>query len=405
MIIVFTVDCYAAKKEVSKEIVSPEKEVVLTGLDVLKKSDYHILKNKRVGLITNNTGVDAYGESAIDLIYNSKDVKLIRLFSPEHGIRGEADEKVNDQIDDKTSLQIISLYGKNYKPTPENLKDIDVLVYDIQDVGCRFYTYLGTLFYCMQAAADKSIEFVVLDRPNPVNGVNVSGFIPDSTMINKLTSIYYIPTRYGMTIGEIAKMFNAECSINVKLTVIAMENWKRNMYWEDTGVKWINPSPNMKTVNGAINYSEFGWIETTSLSMARGTDIPFEMFGAPYIDNNKLLKELKKYKIDGAVIETAEFIPTAKYHRFQNKKCYGVYLKIVDRNTFNGQRFGLILSQVLYNMYPKDFIFYGGFKTSVGSEKVSIWLKNGRDVADIENETKKGVENFKKVRKPYLLYQ
>ncbi|PYS72181.1 MAG: hypothetical protein DMF73_08955, partial [Acidobacteria bacterium] len=284
-------------------IAAPADAQVLTGIDVLERDGFKQLNGLRIGLVTNQTGRDRAGHSTIDALFKAPNLKLVALFSPEHGIRGLADEKVSDTKDDQTGLPVYSLYGETRRPKPEQLKDIDALVYDIQDIGARFYTYTATLGYVMEEAAKAKLPLFVLDRPNPINGVDVEGPIADTDKFS-FTAYYAIPVRYGMTIGELARFFNEEKHLGADLRVIQIENWRRAMWFDSTGLTWINPSPNMRSLTEAALYPGIGLLETTNVSVGRGTDIPFEVVGAPWIDGPKLAGYLNSRRIPGV-----RFIP------------------------------------------------------------------------------------------------
>lgn len=377
----------------------------MTGIDVLAERKFDILKGKRVGLITNHTGLSRDNASTIDVLKAAEGVKLTALFGPEHGIRGTADEKVASGTDAKTGLPVYSLYGKTEKPTSEMLKDVDVLVFDIQDIGTRFYTYIGTMAFAMQAAKENGKEFVVLDRPNPIGGEKVEGIVIDAAQTGKNTAIYPIPTRHGMTVGELAKMFNEKFGIGCTLTVVPMKNWTRDMYWDQTGLLWVNPSPNMKTLNGAILYPGLGAGETTTLSCGRGTDHPFEIYGAPYTDGEKVAANFNARNIPGIRLVTFDHTPTAKYHNYENMACHGVYAIVSDRNAFDSVEAGFAMFQAMYAAHPKEFKPAGGFKTETGSDKVWDMLmvekKTPRQVLDTFEPSR---QEFLKERAKYLLY-
>ncbi|OGR86146.1 MAG: hypothetical protein A3A86_03130 [Elusimicrobia bacterium RIFCSPLOWO2_01_FULL_60_11] len=257
---------------------------VLLGIDVLEKGGFKELKGKNVGLITNHTGMDSKGRSTIDVLHAAPGVKLVKLFSPEHGIRGRAEhgKAVEDGKDAKTGLPIFSLYGKTQRPTADMLKGLDALVFDIQDIGTRFYTYTTTLAYALEESARAGIEFVVLDRPNPLTGSIVEG-VPLDPSIKHFTAYLQVPVRHGLTVGEIAKWHNGTAWIHARLTVVQMQGWSRPMSWEDTGLKFRPTSPNIRTVTAAVLYPGIGGFEATNLSVGRGTSEPFEVFGAPWI--------------------------------------------------------------------------------------------------------------------------
>ncbi|MFH1304516.1 MAG: exo-beta-N-acetylmuramidase NamZ domain-containing protein, partial [Planctomycetota bacterium] len=260
---------------------------VLTGIDVLQKDQFKSLKGLKIGLITNHTGLSRDGKSTVQILNDAPDVQLVTLFSPEHGFAGKLDvSKIGDSTDDKTGLKIFSLYGKTRTPTPESLQGLDALVFDIQDIGTRFYTYISTMGNAMQAAKKQGIKFIVLDRPNPINGVDFAGPVLDEGT-QSFVGYHRIPVRHGMTVGELARLFNSEMKIDVELQVIPLQNWKREMYFDETGLTWVNPSPNMRNLNEAVFYPGIGLLETTNLSVGRGTDTPFEWIGAPWLDGKQ----------------------------------------------------------------------------------------------------------------------
>ncbi len=262
---------------------------VLTGIDVLARERFKQLAGMRVGLVTNQTVRDRAGHSTIDILYKAPNVKLVALFSPEHGIRGTADEKVSDSKDEQTGLPIYSLYGETRRPTPEQLKDLDALVFDIQDVGTRFYTYISTLGYVIEEAAKAGRLVFVLDRPNPIGGLEIEGPVADADKLS-FTAYHSIPVRHGMTIGELAQLFNQQRQLGCDLRIIKMEGWRRAMWFDETNLLWVNPSPNMRSLTEATLYPGVGLLETTNISVGRGTDTPFEVVGAPWIDGQPLLK-------------------------------------------------------------------------------------------------------------------
>jgi len=335
----------------------------------------------------------------------------VALFSPEHGIRGTDDEKVASGVDAKTGLKIHSLYGKTCRPTPEMLNGIDVLVFDIQDIGTRFYTYIGTLSLAMRAAKTAGIQFVVLDRPNPINGVAVQGAIPDFVLPERknscgaITSIHPIPTRHGMTIAELARLFNSEFDINCNLTVIPMQGWQRKMYFSDTGLTWINPSPNMKSETAALLYPGLGTLETTNLSVARGTAQPFQMYGAPWVNARAMVNNLAKRQIPGISFSPAEFIPTAKGFSHLGKTCYGVSVTVTDRKLLDPVLAGLHLAQAFYEVHPDRFKSYEGFVTETGDRYAwTLLTSKGMTPEMVAGRWNDELERFKKVRERYLLY-
>jgi uncharacterized protein YbbC (DUF1343 family) len=384
---------------------------VLPGIDVLSAQNFKILQNKRVGLITNHTGRSVSGASSIDLIHSAAGVNLVALFSPEHGIRGLSDDKVSSTFDLKTGLPIHSLYGKSCRPTAEMLRGVEILVFDIQDIGTRFYTYIGTLSLAMRAAKEAGIPFVVLDRPNPIGGEKVQGAIPATVLPERkngcgaITSIHPIPTRHGMTIGELAQLFNAEYGIGCDLAVIPMLGWRRSMYFDQTGLTWINPSPNMKSLDAAILYPGPGTLETTSLSVGRGTAKAFLAYGAPWVDAALVLKNLSARKIPGIAFEACSFIPTTPGFSYKGKICYGVCVTELDRELLDPVRAGLHLVQAFHETHPLRFRAYEGFATETGDRDVwGLLTKVRRSPESVLEEWNSKLKRFLEIRKRYLIY-
>ncbi len=372
---------------------------VLNGIDVLKRQNYAPLKKLRIGLITNHTGIDRQRNSTIDLLKNAPGVDLKALFSPEHGIRGEVDEKVTDSVDEKTGLPVYSLYGVRRAPTAEQLQGLDALVFDIQDIGCRFYTYPATMGNCLEAAAKAKLKFFVLDRANPINGVSIEG--PVHTGAPSFVAFHNVPLRHGMTVGELAQMFNAEKNFQADLTVIRMENWTRDMYFDQTSLPWINPSPNMRSVYAAILYPGIGLLES-ALSVGRGTDRPFELVGAPYIDDLQLAAEMNGAGLEGIRFVPARFTPT--YSTFKDKPCGGVALVLTDREKMSPVDVGLELARVLEKRYPAEFALakMDHLLLDAGTDS---GIKAGSPLAEIKQGWNRGLEDFKKRREKYLLYK
>jgi len=322
----------------------------LNGIDVLVRQKFAPLKGLRVGLITNPTGQDRDRNPTIDLLKNAPGVELKALFSPEHGIRGAADERIGDSVDEKTSLPIYSLYGERSKPTAEQVKDLDALVFDIQDIGCRFYTYTATMGLTLEAAGEFGKKYFVLDRVNPINGVTVDG--PVRMGKESFVAFHQVPLRYGMTIGELARLCNAERNCKADLTVIHVENWHRETWFDQTGLPWTNPSPNMRSLPAAILYPGVGLLES-ALSVGRGTDTPFEVIGAPYIDDVKLAEVLSGAGLPGVSFVPVRFTPTSSIHK--GHPCKGVSILLTDRDRCNVVDVGLLIAESLYRLYPKDF--------------------------------------------------
>jgi uncharacterized protein YbbC (DUF1343 family) len=373
---------------------------VFNGIDILRESNFALLSGKRVGLITNQTGVAADGTSTIDLLYKSKVCRLVMLFSPEHGIRGTMDEKVSSSVDEGTGLPVHSLYGTSMRPAPEMLRELDVLVFDVQDIGARFYTYIATMAYCMEEAAKANIDFVVLDRPNPIGGVQVEGPMLDADKTS-FNGYMPLPIRYGMTIGELAGYFNAENRIGARLHVVPMRGWRRSFYFWDTGQVWINPSPNMRTVLAAILYPGICLLESTNLSVGRGTDRPFEIVGAPWIDPRSFVRELQAARLSGIQCIPLYFTPSAS--KFKGVQCGGASLVITDADKLNSVLLGLTVASVLNKLYPDKFKI-DSIIDFLGNKSAMHLLKEGQSPAKVLRSDNSNLRKFLACRERALIY-
>jgi uncharacterized protein YbbC (DUF1343 family) len=380
---------------------------VRSGAEVLARDGFKPLQGKRVGLVTNHTGRDREGRATIDVLFSAKGVTLAALFSPEHGIRGEADAKVASAKDEKTGLPIHSLYGKTMKPAAEMLRDVDVLVYDIQDVGARFYTYITTLALVMEAAKENGKDVVVLDRPNPGGGEAVEGPVLEDALRGDFIGYFPIPMRHGMTVGELAMLYNTEFKIGARLEVVKMEGWKRPMYYDETGLPWVNPSPNMRSLDAAISYPGLGALETTSLSVGRGTGRAFVLYGAPWIDGKKLCGELNGRGLSGVRFKPATFTPAVEpgmpRYPHAEKECQGFEVEITDRATYRPVTAALHAFDVLYRLHPKEFTF-GRSHRFFGLRSVETDLKSGKSPAEIEKSWQPALDRFLEARKKCLFY-
>jgi uncharacterized protein YbbC (DUF1343 family)/CubicO group peptidase (beta-lactamase class C family) len=374
---------------------------VLTGIDVLARDAFKPLNGLRIGLVTNHTGRDRLGRSTIDVLFKAPNVKLTALFSPEHGIRGLADEKVSDTKDQQTGLPIYSLYGETRRPKPDQLKDLDALVYDIQDVGTRFYTYISTLGYLLEEAAKVKLPVYILDRPNPINGIDVEGPIADA---DKLSFVVYhtIPVRHGLTVGELAQLYNKERKIGADVRVIQMENWRRSMWLDATGITWVSPSPNMRSLTEATLYPGVGLLETTNVSVGRGTDTPFEVVGAPWIDGQKLATFLNGRRIPGVRFVPIRFTPTTSV--FKNEECGGINIVITDRARFQSVFTGLEIAVALHSLFSADWKVDSYLRLLANADVLSR-LKSGESAAEITNSLKTSLDQFRTRRSKFLLYQ
>lgn len=388
-----------AIKEKKKQKVSP-------GIEVLLKEEKNVLSGKKVGLITNPTGIDSKLTSIVDLLHDDPDINLTALFGPEHGVRGDAQAgaSVEYYIDEKTGLPVYSLYGKTKKPTPEMLKDVEVLVFDIQDVGTRYYTYIYTMAYAMEAAKENDIPFIVLDRPNPQGGETVDGPVLEPEF-SSFVGLYPIPLKHGMTVGELATLFNKEFKIGADLKVIKMKGWKRDMDYDDTGLPFVLPSPNMPTVSTTFAYPATGLIEGTNVSEGRGTTKPFELIGAPYINSDELAGKLNALRLPGVKFRAASFTPTFSKHA--GKLSHGVEIYITDREEFKAVPTGLHIIKTIQDLYPGDFEFLAAnnFNLLIGNGWIMSRIKEGTTINEILKEYQVKQDAFKKVRKNYLLYK
>jgi uncharacterized protein YbbC (DUF1343 family) len=374
---------------------------VCNGIDVLQTEDFASLRGRRVGLITNQTGLNRQGERTIDLLHRAEGVRLVAIFSPEHGPRGELDRPgIADERDGATGLPIYSLYGKTLRPTDAMLRDIDTLVYDIQDVGVRFYTYTTTMGYAMEEAARHGIRFVVLDRPNPIGGEAVQGPMLDAGR-ESFVAFDRRPVRHGMTLGELAELFRDEKKLNLNLVVVRAEGWRRGDYFDATGLKWTNPSPNIRNLAEALLYPGIGLLETTNVSVGRGTPSPFEVFGAPWIDAAGLQKALAAAKLPGVEFSVVSFTPTTS--KFTGKECHGLRITITDRAALLPIRTGLEIARQLALLHPKDWktAAYIGL---MGNQRVLDAIRSGKAVSDIEAIYRPDLDQFIKQRPKYLLY-
>ena len=335
---------------------------VQTGLDVLINEKLEIIKGKKVGLVTNHTGVDRSGKPNYEILMLLSDVDLQAIFAPEHGFFGNVSrgQKVDDLKQDGLPV-IYSLYGKTDKPTPDMFEGLDVIIYDIQDIGARFYTYISTLGLVMEAAAEADIPVIVLDRPNPLNGITIEGPVLDINY-KSFVGMYPIPIRYLLTIGELAKMIIGEKWIEhvPKLTVIEMAGWERTMYYDDTGLSWISPSPNIPDLETAILYPGMCLFEGTNVSEGRGTNYPFQYIGAPWIDSSKIIKAIEGKHIPGVVFEPISFIPISipgksLKPKFENEKCYGIKIILIENKIYKSVDTAVQLLKIIQELYPEKF--------------------------------------------------
>lgn len=388
---------------------------VKTGADLLVLKYFHLIEGKRIGLVTNHTGRLANGVFLADALHANSATKIVALFGPEHGIRGDAPDgaKMSDTIDAATGVPAYSLYGKINKPTPEMLKNIDVLMYDIQDIGARFYTYISTLSYAMEAAAEAGIPFLVLDRPNPIRGLGVEGFIREDSL-RTFVGLHPIPISHGMTTGELATLFNEEGwlanGVKARLTVVRMEGWERTMWYDETDLPWIPPSPNMKYLSTAVVYPGMCLVEGTNLSEGRGTERPFEMIGAPFVRGEVLARQLNDAHLPGVVFDPIEFTPksdprSAPRPKHMDQVCGGVLIRVVERDSFEPVRTGIYVLSAVRRLFPDDFKWrIGGIDRLAGTKELRQSIDAGVHPDKIVEAWGDQLGAFKKLRMRYLLY-
>jgi uncharacterized protein YbbC (DUF1343 family) len=392
---------YHASASTSAQKKSNRPGRVQSGLDVLEVQKFAPLRGKHVGLITNHTGLDAQGRSTVDLLSNAPGVQLVALFSPEHGLAGRNDEKIGSTKDAATGLPIYSLYGETQRPTDAMLKGIDVLVFDVQDAGVRFYTYTTTMAYCMEEAAKRSISFYVLDRPNPIGGDIVEGPMLDADKTS-FTAYFPVPVRYGLTIGELAQFFNTENYINCDLHVVAMKNWHRNYFFESTGSRWVPPSPNLRTTKGAVLYPGLEILQNAGVSVGRGTQTPFEEFGAPWINGDEVASALNERHLAGLRFAGAPFIPVVGL--YSGQRCGGAAIRVTDRAAVRSMRLGLEIAAILGKLYPDQFD-PAKLLLLTGNAETIRQLQEGLSPEQIEASWSSDLSAYDAVRRKYFLYK
>jgi len=403
---------------------------VKPGIEVFLESHIDLVKGKKVGLITNPTGVNTHLKTDIELLFNHPDIQLTALYGPEHGVRGnaQAGEYVPFYIDYITHIPVFSLYGQTMRPDHRMLSDIDeymrsfdtvdtgkmpkkqmvskldVMIFDIQDVGTRIYTYIATMAFCMQACAENNIKFIVLDRPNPINGVDLEGPILEYPEFSSFVGLYPIPVRHGMTVGELALMFNDSfLEKKVTLEIIPMQGWERDMWYDETGIPWVIPSPNMPTLNTATVYPGQVYLEGTNISEGRGTTKPFELFGAPWIEAHHLTRILNSLNLSGVRFREAWFKPVMS--KYEGELCEGSQIHITDRKAFKSFECSLSIIKTIRDEYPDHFKFHEDyFDKIMGTDQIRKDLIKGISIKDITSSYQKELSLFKKQREKYLLY-
>ena len=409
------------------EAIGRDRDAVLNGIDVLVRDEFAPLRGLKVGLITNQSGRDRQGRLTIDLLHAAQGVELVALFSPEHGIRGVADEKVGDTIDERTRLPVYSLYGESPKrapgmsqaefdmavirsraPKPEQMRGIDALVFDIQDIGARFYTYSATLGAAIEAAGREKKKIFVLDRVNPITGVGFEG--PIQTRAPSFIGFHALPVRHGMTLGELARFFNTERQFGAELVVIPCENWTRDRWYDQTGLPWANPSPSMRSLTAATLYSGFCLLESTSISMGRGTAKPFEQIGAPFVDGARLAGELNRAGLRGVRFEPVTFTPGMAFYpgpasslKYRDQECGGVRAILTDRDHCAVIDIGIVLALTIHRLYPDKFKVEDMGRL-LGDDETLSAIKAGESLASIKARWAKGHAAFEERRRGALLY-
>jgi len=394
-----------------------EETVIRSGLDVLVEEEISILHGKHIGIITNPTAINRNGQHIVDLLANLSQFKIVALFGPEHGIRGDQNELIVNGKDEKTGLPVYSLYGETRKPTSEMLDGIDLLIFDIQDIGARFYTYISTMANAMEAAAENGIPFLVLDRPNPISGRIVEGPVLD-LQFKSFVGIAPIPVRHGLTVGELAGMFNDQgwlgSGVQCDLSVIPVDGWKRQIWFDETGLSWIRPSPNMPNLAAATLYPGLCFLEATNVSEGRGTEAPFLQIGAPWIDGEKLLSVLEAQQIPAVRFSSVEFTPVDLVGRVMNPKyegeaCGGVKIEVTERDRFNAVHFGIHLVCVMRDLYPNHFQWRGNstrwMELLSGTDWIPVAIENGESPDAIITQWQDELNAFLEIRQQYLIYK
>ena len=376
--------------------------MTLTGIDVLARGRFAALNGSRVGLVTNHTGQTQSGQTTIDALFSAPGVALTALFGPEHGIRGDFDQPaVADSTDAQTGLPVYSLYGARTQPAAEQLADIDTLAFDIQDIGCRFYTYLSTLGHILEAAQTHGKRVVVLDRPNPITAMHTEGPLADRDKL-AFVACYPIPIRHGLTFGEMARLLHAEKGLTCPLEVIACEGWRRGDWYDETGLLWTNPSPNMRRLSAAALYPGVGLLEMTNVSVGRGTDTPFEVFGAPYVDACAFTAALNAERLPGVRFVPVQFTPTASV--FAGETCGGIQILVLDREALDAVRVGLTLALTLRRLYreawqPEKLM------TLLVNQKTYDAIMAGQSYPDMAADWAKDLEEFGNRAQTWRLYE
>ena len=407
LLLVFSSAACSGGQDVSKmDEANSTKKLVRPGVEVLISDSLHLVSGKRVGLITNQTGIDRSGRSDIDILADHPEITLAALYAPEHGIRGEerAGAAIESGVDERTGVAIHSLYGDTRKPTSDMLKGVDVLVFDMQDVGARYYTYVSTMALAMEAAGEHNVPFLVLDRPNPIRGDVVQGNILNPSY-KTFVGFYEVPIRHGMTPGELARMYVGAFGISVDLAVVPVEGWKRDMTFDDTNLPWVPPSPNMPNLASALAYPGTCLFEGTPISVGRGTDKAFQWIGAPWLDGPALAEALNEYEIDGVSFEPVKFTPrNAGDRKFEGVNVEGVRL-IAQSTDYDASRAGVAMLMETYRVSRENWEWYEAhFDRLAGTDALRLGLVSNASFEELVSGWDAGVSEFESDRAPYLLY-
>ena len=387
---------------------------VKTGLKKVLAQPRNYIKGFRLGVICNQSSVNRKFRHIADLFYQNDEINLVALFGPQHGIRGDVQDNMVEtehKTDARTNLPVYSLYSETREPTAEMLENLDALVFDLQDVGCRVYTFIYTMANAMKACAELDKKFIVLDRPNPIGGIAVEGNVLEKGH-ESFVGQFPIPMRHGLTVGELAKLFNEEFSINCDLEVVEMDGWKREFYLDETDAPWISPSPNMPTVDTAVVFPGTVFLEGTQISEGRGTTRPFEIVGAPFINGYELAEMLDGFDLPGAIFRPTEFLPT--FQKSAGENCGGVFLHVTDRQTFKPVITGIAIIKAIYDLYtekfawkttPYEYVFdRNPFDVIAGTLQLRKYIEENKSLYEIEKSWENDLEQFKKKRNEYLIY-
>ena len=379
----------------------PIQGKVKLGIDVLAENNFSIIKNKKVGLIINHTSINSNWRSTIEIIAESNVCELVAIFTPEHGFDGKLDEYINYGDSLIYNVPVYSLYGETLRPEKRMIRNIDYLIFDILDIGTRFYTYIGTMKYCMEVANENNIGFIVLDRPNPINGIDVSGPMLKKINVFGLAGVHNLPIRHGMTPGELALLFKADEKMQLNLNIIKMEGWKREMWFDETELPWLNPSPNIRNMNQASLYPGLGLFERLNVANKTGLPSPFEMIGAPWINAYDFVNSLNKYNLPGVNFTPIKFFP--EEHKYSNELCEGIYITITDREKLEPVKLGFIIIITLYKMYPQEFDIDKLWHITRSKALIDL-IKNDSSITELIDSWQNNLDMFIKKRSKYLFY-